>query len=759
MKTFLRKTLKVLKVLLLTVMIFSVMMIGVIAGSLFGYVENVEVIDISRLTMNLTTFVYADDGSGNKIVMDSLYEDENRVWASIDEIPKNLQNAFVAIEDERFYSHSGFDIKRIIGAGILYIQNKLTGSTDSGYGASTITQQFIKNVTGEDDVTLKRKIQEIYRAYKLEKDIGDKDKILELYLNTIYLSQQCNGVRSAAARYFGKQLSELTLAECACIAAITKYPTKYDPILNPEDNAERRAVVLAKMLECGYIDKAQYDAAVSETLSIISEDSVSSKTTSYYVDAVIDQVLDDLVKIGYTKSMANRLLYSGGLTINAAVDIRIQGILEDYYTGSDHFPKGSGSEQPESAMIIIDHTNGQIKALVGGRGDKTAARTLNRATQTLRQPGSSIKPLAIYAPAIEYGKITPSSMVSDSPITIQGWSPRNDDRAFLGNITVRRALAGSRNVPAVRILRNLGLDRSYSFLTKNFHITSLVRNEVRGDASFTDKAFAAIGLGGLTDGVSLKEMAAAYVPFAQKGIYYTPTTYTSVLDSQGNVLLQADTAGQVAMSEKTAYLMTDMLEDVVSYGTGTSARLSGIPAAGKTGTTSSNYDRWFVGYTPYYVGAVWFGYDTPKSLRGFSGNPSARVWKAVMTSVHEGYEKKSFNTLGSTVSVMLCADSRQLPNSTCTEFVSEIFNANNVPKSRCSLHLELDDGEGKLVEYTPPTENEAPSEVPDYMEPGDGNVIPIPQETPNITVTAPTPGPVTTLPQDTSVPQVSEGGL
>ncbi|MCD8049948.1 MAG: PBP1A family penicillin-binding protein [Clostridia bacterium] len=687
---------------------------GVIFGALAGFIEDTEPLDISGFSVNLTSFIYTTDSNGVVHQEEALYDDENRVWASLDEIPLNLQRAFIAIEDERFYSHKGFDIKRTVGAAIEYIQKQITGESGTSYGGSTITQQLVKNLTGEDDYSVERKIQEIYRAYKLEQELS-KDEILEIYLNTIYLSQHCNGVKSAAKTYFNKELSELTLAECASIAAITQYPTKYDPIRSPENNKERRNVILNKMAELGYI--TNYDCEVASATDVVTvsggdDSSVSSNPTSYYTDALINQVIEDLMEQkGYTEAVAEKMLYCGGYRIYSAVDTEIQQIMDDYYADDSNFPTLSGtSDIIQSAMVIIDPATGYVKGIVGGRGEKTASRTLNRATQSLRQSGSSIKPLSIYAPAVEYGKVTASTIVSDSPITIDGWSPRNDDNNFKGNITVVSALSGSRNVPAVRILQYTGLERCFSFVTRNFHISSLVDSETRNGKVYTDKTYAALGLGGQTDGVSVLEMAAAFAVFDARGYCNEPSFYTRVEDSNGNVILERNPTLQPAISETTAVTMTSMLESAVKSGTGKSAQLSNMPVAGKTGTTSDNYDRWFVGYTPYYVGAVWCGCDTPRSLRGLSGNPSATVWKGIMEKIHENLPYKEFNSIGSTSLVLVCADSGLLPNSTCENLTFGEYSKSAAPKRRCDIHAEVDDGEGSLVVYTAPEED--PSETP-----------------------------------------------
>ena len=479
------------------------------------------------------------------------------------------------------------------------------------------------------------------------------------------------------------------------------------------------------MLELGYITKA--DCATAKLDEVVTVDSSETdayvSTTSYYSDALIEQLISDLMtEQGVTKQVAEKMLYSGGLKIYAAMDMEIQAIMDAYYLDDNNFPKTNKEVPVQSAMVIIDPTTGYVSGVVGGRGVKDSSRTLNRATQTLRQPGSSIKPIAIYAPSVEYGNVRPDTIVTDAALEINGWAPRNDDRAFRGDITVAAALAGSRNVPAVRILQNLGLERSFSFLTKNYHISSLVESRQASNGKvFTDKGYAAIGLGGLTDGVSVLEMAAAYVPFASRGYYYKPSFYTKVLDANDNVILDRTPNPQPAISETTAATMTQMLRGVVTGGTGTSARLSKMPSAGKTGTTSNNHDRWFVGFTPYYVGAVWYGYDIPASLRGISGNPSARVWKGVMEKVHENLEYRDFNKLDSTRHYLVCADSGLLINSTCSKFAFGDYTAGLAPSSRCSIHHEIDAGGTPLQ-----VEIEEPSDVPtgEAVLEGDGTVTP-----------------------------------
>lgn len=684
---------------ILAALFIGVIGAGIVAGALFGYMETVEPIDISNMKLNLTSFVYGTTPEGETVEIERLFDEENRIWVDIKDIPVDLQNAFIAIEDERFYSHHGFDIKRTFGASVSYIYNKIVGSNEKTYGGSTLTQQLIKNLTGEDDYALERKIQELYRAYRLEKELS-KEEILEYYLNTIFLSEQCNGVSSAANTYFGKSVSELTLAECASIAGITQSPTALNPYLHPEAHKQKQETVLGKMLELKMITQSQYDDAIAEELNFMPPRSEVEVTyQSYYVDAAIDQVLSDLMeKYGYTKDRASRVLYNGGLKIYLAQDMEIQEKMDAVYSDESAFPKGKGDVQPESAMVIMDPYTGQVKALCGGRGDKEGNRTLNRATQSLRQPGSTIKPIAVYGPAIEYGLITTSTTIKDAPVTYNGWSPKNVDNTFKGNVSVRTALANSRNVPAVKVCRYLGVDNVFKYLTERMHISTLVDYEERNGQAFSDKDLAPLALGGLTDGVSVLELTAAYCTFANDGFYNKPMLYTKVLDANGDVILEGTPTHEIAMSEKTAYDMISLLKDVVSYGSGKMANFSGMEIAGKTGTTgtTSSYDRWFVGLTPYYVGAVWFGYDQPKTLSGFSSNPAALTWRKVMMSVHEDLDYKDFEKPGSEVSVMICQESGQRANPDCTHVVSMTYAANSIPKKRCELH-PLKTGDSKDV--------------------------------------------------------------
>ena len=698
--------------------IVIIALIGLVFGSLYGYVEDTELIDVENMRLNLTSFVYVTDpDTGEAIEYEQLYDSENRIWVPSSKIPEHLKNAFVAIEDERFYSHSGVDIKRFMGAVIQYITKK----GDSSYGGSTITQQLIKNITNDDDYSVKRKIQEIYRACNLERELS-KEEILEYYLNTIYLSQKCNGVGSASITYFGKEVSELSLAECACIAGITQFPTKYDPFVNPENNKQRQLVILKKMKSLGFITAAEYDSAVKEEVKFAKKkDSDKNNYQSYFTDALIDQVIKDMMaEHNYTKDFASKILYNGGLRIYASLDTSMQAAMDKVYLDPSSFQKAAGNVQPQSSMVIMDPYTGLVKALSGGRGEKEGNRTLNRATHTLRQPGSTIKPISVYAPAVEYGLVNPNSIVNDSPISFGDWKPRNDDRNFAGRITVAAALRGSRNVPAVKICNYLTPEASFDYVKNNFHISTLVKERTKNNMVYSDLGLASIALGGLTDGVSVLEMCAAYAAFPNGGKYIKPSFYTKITDSDGNIILDHKATEQIAMSETTARDMISMMTNVVTGGTGTAARISGMNVAGKTGTTSSNHDRWFVGYTPYYVGAVWFGYDEPAPLRGFSPNPAAVAWRKVMEPIHQNLPNKEFlsDEKDGKYSIMVCAKSGMRASPKCPSLTSKAYESSKIPTELCTQHPytfnknELLGGSAPVIEKDEQVEGIVEEDVP-----------------------------------------------
>lgn len=642
-------------------------------------------IGVETMKLNYTSTVCYVDKEGGEHELERLYSTQNRTWADLEEMPKYLKYAAIAIEDERFEKHHGVDWKRTMGAAV-----NLFFKMRSDFGGSTITQQLVKNLTGDKQDTVRRKLQEIERALYIERHYT-KDTIIELYLNTIYLSQGCYGVRTAAEVYFDKEVSELSLAECASLIGITNLPTYYDPFINPENNLKRQRNTLKKMLDLEFITQEEYDAALKEELVFKHEKRAQENNNkqSYFVDQIITDVINDLMEEqGLSYQVAEKMIYSGGLKIYATIDPEIQNVMDSYFKNPDNFPVYKGSVQPECAMVIMDPYTGEVRGMVGGRGEKTQNRGWNRATQTFRQPGSSIKPVAVYAPAIEYGIINPQTAMDDTPFTVLNGKayPKNETRKYQGRMNATQALMESVNTISMKILDELTPERSFNFMTTNLGFSKLDREK--------DKNLAPLSLGGLTRGVSTMEMAAAYSAFPNKGTYIEPHTYTKVLDNQGNTLLEKKAEVVDAMSEKTAAYMNYMLERVMSTGgTGVLARLKNdMPAAGKTGTTDNDKDRWFVGYTPYYSAAVWFGYDKPRYIE--SGlSPALTTWKNIMNEIHKNLAAKDFESDKSLVKVDVCSCSGLLPNGYCSsdprgsKIVHGYFHKDDVPTERCNVHI------------------------------------------------------------------------
>ncbi|MBR6772540.1 MAG: transglycosylase domain-containing protein [Clostridia bacterium] len=701
---------------ILVSILFVILFTGVICVGVFGiYVKNYlqpdASIDIASISMNYTSVVYyTDPETGEQVELERLYGAENRVWANYDVIPKHLKNAFIAIEDERFMSHKGVDWKRTVAATV-----NLVLPYSSGFGGSTITQQLVKNITGDDEVTVQRKVLEILRALDLERKLS-KEEILEMYLNTINLSQGCYGVSSASYVYFGKNVSELSLAECACIAGITNSPTYYDPFQNPDNNKERQELILGKMLELGSISREEYEQAMSEPLRFRNPDeddeSDSSGVQSYFTDLLINELIEDFKnELGYSSTMAYKLLYAGGLEIEATVDPKVQSALEEVYENRENFPRVKGTTQLESAMVIMS-SDGYLRGIVGGIGQKSGNLVLNRALAE-RQPGSAIKPLSVYAPALEYGLITPNSVVDDSPSkyiatngalvegesvillndsTITTW-PSNSDNKYRGLMTVTEAMERSTNTVPVRILDMMTLDTAFDFASERFGL-SLIRDEIRNEVFCTDLTYSALALGGLSYGVSLLEMTAAYVPFVNDGVYSEATTYTRVFDADGNLLLDNTDRDSIAISAETAYYTTQMLTSAVENGTGAAAAIDGIAVGGKTGTTSSDYDRWFMGVTPYYVGGVWVGFDRNKTI-GLDYNPAVTIWHDVMEKLHEDLPDADFEARSDLVTCSYCLDSGGIPTESCkndprgSRIATGEFFETDAPTTLCTAHIDV----------------------------------------------------------------------
>lgn len=738
-----------LKVFLTTFLVGALVVVAVIVSGCFGLFGLDSEFDVNALDLNYTSIVYYTDENGEAHELERLYKSQNRVWADITEIPQYMQDAFVSIEDERFYSHNGVDIPRTLKATVMYVFKR-----SSSFGGSTITQQLVKNITNDKEARPDRKIREMWRAMSLERKYS-KEQILELYLNTIFLANNCNGVQAAANKYFGKDVSELSLAQCASIAGITQYPTRYDPLANPDKNIEKQHVVLGKMLELGKISQQEYDDAIAEELDF-QDHAVngSEHVQSYFIDQLINDLIQDLQqKKGYSADFAEKTVYNGGLKIYATIDPEVQKTMEQVYENSANFPSVSGEVKPQSAMVVLNPHTGGIAGTVGGIGKKSGDRILNRASMSYRQPGSTTKPLSVYAPAIEQGKIMPSTIVEDAPIEINGWKPSNYYKGYKGKVTARTALKESMNTPAIRVLQEVGVDYSYDFMTKKLGFTSLVENETRDGQNYSDKNLSSLALGGLTDGLSATEMAAAYAAFVNNGLYNKPHTYTKVINGDGETVLENKSEPTVAMSESTAFLVNSMLQSVISDGTGTAAKLSvKMSAGGKTGTTDEQNDRWFAGFTPYYVGVVWYGYDQPKSLEFLSYHPCMPVWKKVMDAIHKNLPSKNF-TMPSTIEpAEVCAVTGTLASNDCST-ITEYFKAGKTPTSYCTGHGEEPSSELPGEQdpgLNPPDETTGtrPEENGTGAQSPSNNAIPIPPNSGSTVTIPPSHAPEPEKPND-----------
>lgn len=639
-----------LRVILGFVMVCGV--VGIVCFSviaIYGYsvVYGDPVFDLTEeaLSQNQTSFVYGQDGD-NIVEITRLHGEENRIWVDLEEMSPYMRGAVIATEDKRFEKHHGVDWIRTIGV--------LVKPSNSGQGGSTITQQLIKNLTDDNAVTYVRKFNEILRALNLERNFS-KDQILEAYLNTIYLSNGCYGVKTAAERYYGKDVSNLNAAECAALTAITKAPTYYDPLQNPENNRVRQEWILGEMnsKELKFLTDDEYKEAMEYKMVFTNskdykgsqlKDNNSKKDrddiTNYYVDYVITTVQEDLQKMGYTKKKAHDMVYGGGLKIYSAIDFDVQESLEDVYENYKRMP----DETVQGAMCIMDY-EGRVMGIIGGTGKNKGAMLLNRATQSTRPPGSSIKPIAVYGPALQKSledddvNIYWSTIIKDAPLMVvegEPW-PHNQGGGYSNmDITLQRGLADSKNTISARTLDKIGVDYAYDMLTENFHLSTT--------DSVRDVDYGPLAIGSLTYGATVLDMTAAYVAFGNGGYYYEPYCYFKVEDSKGNVIIEKkpEQTKQEALSENTAGVMNKLLQTVMTQGTGTSYKLSGIECFGKTGTTNDDKDRWFVGGTPNYVAAVWYGYDTPKEVYySLSGNPSGTIWKTVFSEIYEKMDKKN----------------------------------------------------------------------------------------------------------------------
>lgn len=629
--------------------------------------------DPGKLAVSESSTIY--DSKGNIIA--KVHGSENRTVVSIKNIPPHIINAFLAVEDANFYKHHGIDYKAVVRAVVANI-------TD-GYGSqgfSTITQQLVKQTFLSPEKTIKRKLQEIYLALQVE-DHYTKDQILEMYLNRIFFGHNAYGVQAAAQTYFGKDVKDLTIAEAAMLAGIPQAPSRLSPFRNPELAKKRRAHVLDNMVRFEFITQEQADQANADNFeSLNREGRQRGNTASYEHQYYVEYVLDQLEEI-----FGPEKVFAGGLQVYTALDPDIQAEAEKVMNDPKNFPQGKANEegiiQPQGAVVIMEPGTGQLKALVGGRGQTEGLRVLNRATQSHRQPGSAFKPVIAYGPALEAG-MSPATVVDDAPVSYGKYSPKNYDGSYSGLTSLRSALTRSVNVVAVKLLNEVGIKKAM----KIAHSLGISNESLDPAADYG----LSIALGGLSRGVTPLELAGAYAAFANKGIYVQPTAILKVTDKTGKVLWEGIPKKQKALKSSTAFMLTDMLQSVVKYGTGTRAQLPGWPVAGKTGTTNDAKDIWFAGYTPKLVGVVWIGYDQPKPMpREFGGRYPALIWKKIMSKAHENLKPVDFEKPDSVVQATVCKISGKRPSEICPQedLVTEYFAEGTVPEEVCDLHIEV----------------------------------------------------------------------
>ena len=690
---------------LLSRILITLVLIGVLCGCFCGIAFALYVhiyinpsaqetaVEISKgLGLNLNSFIYAKESDSDEYTLyETIKGKENREWVDSDKIPDTLKNAVVAIEDERFYKHHGVDWVRTIGA----VKGWLLGGTQ--YGGSTITQQLIKNITADNDYSVKRKVNEIFRAFALEKEIDDKDRILVMYLNTIFLGYNSYGVQTAAMQYFDKDVSQLDLAESAVLAGLTNNPSIYDVYNHPEKVKERQETILAQMLDQKMISQEEYEAAVAEELNYRPYEEYQQEiksTYSYFTDEVIKDVINDLMtEKGYSRLVAENMVYSGGLNIYATIDTKVQNALDEVWANADNFPNTEKyGEIPQSAMVITDK-QGNIVGIAGGRGEKTSSRGFSYASDARRQPGSSIKPLATYGPAMDAGIVTPDTMVYDRAL-IQDeegnpW-PMNDGKYPTGRaMTVKEGMTRSLNTISAQLLKQLTPQKSYEFMTQQLGF-KLVDSRTNEDGTVqSDIDLAPLALGALTDGVTVREMAGGFSTFINDGVYGGTRTYTKVTDSEGNTIMEnTPNTDKGFTNVRTAYYMLDCLQNVTAHGTAYGIQLDGVETGGKTGTTTSNTDIWFCGITPKYSGAVWVGYEHNYRLDGLYGRNAAEIWLAVMQKVHAGDSGLVFDSHPQDFEeVTYCMDTGLLASGACRaagRAATGRFWKDKVPTETCS---------------------------------------------------------------------------
>ena len=662
----------ILAFFLVCVMLFCIGVGGFLIY-VFNFIDDDFVVDLDELKLNCTTTIYVQEGE-EWVEFQRLHGSENRIWVSYEEIPQDMKDAFVAVEDKRFFKHGGVDWKRTISAFANYFLHFYS----SNQGGSTITQQLVKNLSGDKAQTPERKIREIMRSRKLETQYS-KETILECYMNVVSMANNISGVEVAANFYFNKPVSKLTLSECAALAGITKNPEKYRPDIYPENTIERRDTVLALMLEQGYITQYEHDNAVAEKLNVVADASNIKQVeiNNYFVDALIDDVIGDLQTLyNCSEEDASVMFYNNGYQIYSTVDMDIQNRCDEVFSNVKTYGLKSHGETLQGAITVMDY-EGHILGIAGGIGEKTTNRGFNRATMAVRQPGSTMKPIAAYSQAIEKDLITYSSAVNDNRRKFGSWAPNNWYGGNLGYITAHFALEYSVNTIPTYLVNDIKPKVSYDFLKNTLGCNSLTSE---------DANLAPLGMGGTNGGLTTTQSAAAYAIFGNLGVYHEPTTYHHVTDMHGNIVLDYDETGVQAIGEDTATVMNHMLQNVVYGGSGTGrgagSYVSNMRIFAKTGTSNNTRDLWFVGGTPYYVASCWTGYDNNYTIN--SSSIAQRMWGAVMKDIHKGLKAKKFETSKYVSKRYYCAETGLLATENCTTTKIGYYKNSYLPT--CSHH-------------------------------------------------------------------------
>ncbi len=669
---------RIIRTVLASFMVCVILGCMAVGGALiyvFNFVDNSLGIDLEEYKMGGTTAIYTKDSSGNWVEFQRIHAGENRIWVKLDEIPDTLEHAFIAIEDKRFITHGGVDWKRTFAA----FANSFLHFYSSNQGGSTITQQLVKNLTGDKKQDFRRKIREIMRARELEMT-ESKDTILECYLNVVSMGNNISGVEVAANYYFDKSVDELTLAECASLASITKSPEALRPDKNPESNKKRRNIVLAEMYDQEYITAEEYEQAKNEELNVVADaDNIKQKAVNnYFIDALIEQVTDDLVeKYNYNPKDAEMLVYNGGYRIYSTLNPDIQNNIDAVFSDSDTYAlKASNGATMQGAITVMDYS-GHIVGMAGGIGEKQENRGLNRATQISRQPGSTMKPIAAYAPAIDTNVITYSTLIEDKYRKYGSWHPVNWYGGYWGVITAHYALERSVNTVPVYLVNKITPEQSYKFLTESLGISNFVPEDMN---------LSALGMGGTHTGLNTTQSAAAFAIFGNLGKYYEPTTYYYVTDVNGDTVLEYDEKGVQVIGQDTATVMNHMLQTVVygANGTGGGARgyIPNMKIYAKTGTSDATKDLWFVGGSPYYVASCWCGYDDNEKIK--NEGIAQRMWGKVMTPVHKGLKAITFEESKYASSRYYCNETGLLATENCSSVSIGYYKNSYLPT--CSLH-------------------------------------------------------------------------